>query len=331
MVVLENRSLRVVVLPGQGADIVEFRHKPSDTDYLWRSPWPLRPPGSPAPWTDSPAAAYLMNYPGGWQELFPTCGNPANFSGLTIGVHGEVCRLPWRWWVEEDKSALVSLCFEVETVLSPFRLQRRMIITDDKPSLQLDERVVNLGAGVMEFMWGHHPAFGSPFLKEGCRIDSDAATVLTSSIHNDPASRLRADQKSSWPHAALEDGSTIDLSRVGAPTLGVHDWAYLTDFTEGWFAITEPTEGVGFACRWPAETMPYLLYWQNYRGARSAPWYGRAYTVGLEPHSTFPADFASGRPLLRLGAGESLELRLVASAYDSRDKVSSVDAEGVVN
>ena len=37
--VIENELLRVVVLIDKGADIYQFVHKPSDTDFLWRSPW----------------------------------------------------------------------------------------------------------------------------------------------------------------------------------------------------------------------------------------------------------------------------------------------------
>ena len=42
--VIENELLRVVVLIDKGADIYQFVHKPSDTDFLWRSPWGVRDP-----------------------------------------------------------------------------------------------------------------------------------------------------------------------------------------------------------------------------------------------------------------------------------------------
>ncbi len=37
-VVLENELIRVVVLADKGADVYSFVHKPSDTDFMWRSP-----------------------------------------------------------------------------------------------------------------------------------------------------------------------------------------------------------------------------------------------------------------------------------------------------
>jgi len=330
-VVIENRALRVSVLPGTGADIAEFRHKPSDLDVLWRSPWPLRPPGAVTPWHGGSGDAFLDRYHGGWQELLPICGAEAELHGARVGVHGEACMLPWRWWVEVDRADEVAVTFEVDLRRTPFRLRRRMRIREDAPSIVLEERVTNLGAVELDFMWGHHPAFGAPFLRDGCRIATDARAVWTSALHDDPASRLAPDQRSAWPHARTRDGGTVDLSRVPGEAASVHDWAYLTDFAEGWFAIREPDGGVGFACRFPADVFPYLLYWQNFRGALGAPWYGRAYVGALEPHSTFPADYTSGAPRLRLAAGASLDATLTAGVFRSDGDVTHVDANGVVS
>ncbi len=329
-VVIENRGIRVTVWPGMGADITEFRHKPTDTDVLWQSPWAPRPAGAPQPWAATAEDAFLDRYHGGWQEMFPLCGGPAEMHGARVGVHGEACMLPWRWWVEVDRPDEVAVQFEVDLIRTPFRLRRRMSVRAGQPALVLEERVTNLGDVGLDFMWGHHPAFGAPFLKGGCRIATDARTVLTSSLHDDPASRLLPDQRSGWPNARTRDGGTVDLSLVPGDDVAIHDWAYLTDFAEGWFAIREPEEGIGFACRFPAATFPYLLYWQNFRGARAAPWYGRAYVGALEPQSTFPADFASGAPLLHLEAGASLDASLTASAFQSDRDVTHVDAMGVV-
>lgn len=330
VVTLENRNLRVAVLPGLGADVVEFVHKPTDTDFLFRSPWPLRPPGGPVPPNAGPAAAFLRRYHGGWQELFPLCGDAANVGGVPVGVHGEVCQLPWGWHVEVDEPDAVTVTFEVETLLAPFRLRRSMSLRADQPTLFIDESAQNLGVSEIDVMWGHHPAFGAPFLRAGCIIDTDARTILTSSHHHDSASRLKADQRSSWPMALGVDGEPIDLSVVGGPELAAQDWAYLTDFDEGWYAITEPESGVGFALRWPAQVLPYALHWQNY-AARSAPWHGRAYTVALEPQTTFPANYERGAPLLRLPAGGAATLTLCASAYQRTGRVRHVAADGRIS
>lgn len=329
VVVLENRWLRVAVLPDRGADIVEFRHKASDVDLLWRSPWPHRPAGVPAPWSGSPETAFLRGYLGGWQEMAPTCGDAASFDNLPMGVHGEVLDLPWRFSVDTDTPEEVAVTFEVETVLAPLRLTRRMGLTRDLASLVLDERVENVGANRTEFMWGHHPAFGAPFLKKGCTIDTDARTIVTTSHHGDPSARLALDRRSEWPYAVGSDGDPIDLSVLPGPEAGTHDWAYLTDFERGWYAVREPEGGIGFALRWPADTWPYVLFWQNY-GATSTPWHGRAYVAALEPQSSCPASWTHGEPRLRLDPGAALEVRMIATVFRSDGPVTNVDDEGSV-
>lgn len=330
VVVLENRQLRVSVLPEHGADIVEFRHKASDVDMLWRSPWPLPPPASAPAWSGPADTAFLDAYQGGWQVQLPICGTAADYHGLPIGTHGEAWSLPWRWWLEHDEDDEVAVAFEVDLVRSPFRILRVMRLRGDRATLVLDERVTNLSPLPLAFMWGHHPTFGAPFLKAGCRITSDARSLRTSSLHHDPHSRLGDDQCSDWPEAVSRDGARIDLSYVPGPEASIHDWAYLGDFAEGWVAIREPDAGLGFALRFQAELFPFVLYWQNFTGAKTAPWFGRCYVAGLEPQSSFPADFERGGPHLRLEPAASLEARFVASAFVTDGEVRHVADDGTV-
>ena len=92
--VLENEELRVTMLPDKGADIVGFEHKASGVDPLFRAPWGLQPAGS-EPREGSAGHAFLENYGGGWQELFPNAGDPCTYGGETIPFHGEVATVPW--------------------------------------------------------------------------------------------------------------------------------------------------------------------------------------------------------------------------------------------
>jgi hypothetical protein len=53
-----------------------------------------------------------------------------------------------------------------------------MVIEDGEPALQIREKLRNNGDELMEFMWAHHPAFGWPFLGEGCQIEHGTVQVL---------------------------------------------------------------------------------------------------------------------------------------------------------
>ena len=63
-VVLENRLLRLVILPAAGAKIWQITYKPLDTDLLWNNPRiaPSRLPSN---------SRYDDVWSGGWDELFP--------------------------------------------------------------------------------------------------------------------------------------------------------------------------------------------------------------------------------------------------------------------
>ena len=48
-VTLENEIIRVTVLADKGSDIIEFLHKPTDTDFMWRSPQGVQNPATFVP------------------------------------------------------------------------------------------------------------------------------------------------------------------------------------------------------------------------------------------------------------------------------------------
>ena len=73
--VLENELLRIVILIDKGADIYQFVHKPTDVDFLWRSPWGVRDPS----------------------KFLPTTGSP---HGHLVGrLRGWLANSPARWWL----------------------------------------------------------------------------------------------------------------------------------------------------------------------------------------------------------------------------------------
>ena len=59
-VILENELIRVVVLADKGADVYSFVHKPTDTDFMWRSPWGVRDPKLFVPQSGWPVAPWLV-------------------------------------------------------------------------------------------------------------------------------------------------------------------------------------------------------------------------------------------------------------------------------
>lgn len=291
LVTLENELLRVGVLAGKGADVVEFSYKPRDLDFVWLTPGGVRNPAAYASTSPDPLATFLDTYPGGWQEILPNGGAPSSHLGAAFGQHGEVSNLPWDVRIDEDGEQAVAVTFSVRGQKTPLRLERTMRLAAGEPALSVRETLTNESDVPVRAMWGHHLAFGRPFLRPGCRIElPPGATVIPhpEAIHPD-GRRVRADRRPAWPIAEGADGEPVDLSVV-PPAGTLSEMLYLTDLPEGRYRITRPEDGIGLEVRWDVAVMPYLWYWQEFGASAGYPWYGRPYAVGLEPFSSYPTN-----------------------------------------
>jgi uncharacterized protein DUF4432 len=331
-VALENEKLRVTIIADKGTDIYEFLYKPRDVDFMWRTRVGLRERAhflASSPRASGPHNDY---YEGGWQELFPNCGNLSLHQDAEIGQHGEVLLLPWRYQVTKDEPDEIEIRFDVRTVRTPFHLVKTLSLRRNESVLRIRERVTNEGGQEIDFTWGHHPAFGWPFIDESCRVDLPACRIRTFAEFTPANSRLKAEQETDWPMAEGREGGHVDLSRIPGPEVAAQDMVFLQGLQDGWYAITNTAKQIGFAMRYPAEVFSQLWYWQVYRGGRDYPWWSATYNIALEPCATLPilARAVERSEALRLGAGESREIELMAVAFEGLERVSDVSAAGEV-
>jgi hypothetical protein len=329
--IMENELLRVTILVDKGTDIIEFLHKPTDTDYMWRSPLGVRNPATFVPTIPRPEGAFLDYYSGGWQECLPTGGNPSGYAGTRFGPHGEACLIPWGATIVTDTPEVVAVRFEVRTYRTPLYLQKTLTLHRNKAVLHIDEQLVNEGRVPVDVMWGHHPAFGPPFLDASCVIDLPGASVQTT----DPEATHRCQVGSdfSWPRVPSRNGGEINLSRVPSADVKAHDLAFLTNLAGNWYAITNQNREVGFGMAWNADVFKALWLWQVYGGAFGQPWYGRTYNIAIEPwttpHPTIEAAMQHGTSR-QLQPAERLSASLCAVAYSGHRHVSKITINGEV-
>jgi galactose mutarotase-like enzyme len=338
-VTLENDVVRVTVIADLGARLYELLHKPSDTDVLWRWHRGLRPKDHVAS-TPNPRGSFQDHFAGGWNELFPSYrfpsfGGPVEMGGLPIGYHGEVACVPWEYVLERDDPEEVAIRFEVRTVRTPFRLTRTMRLRHGRPTLFISETATNEGGIDVPFVWGHHPDLGAPFLDRDCVVDTGATRVAAYRQDAYRMGRVAAeDQEGHWPHLKGRDGAMVDLSRVLGPDARVSDCFYLTEFADpAWAAVTNRRTGIGVGLAWSRSIMPHALVWQGFGGDEIAPWWGSAYTLCVEPLSSYPMDYETAvrqGTALRLGPGESLPFEMVASVYAGTGRVQGMTADGTV-
>ena len=321
VVFLENEKLRVGVLVDKGTDIIEFNHKPTDTDFVWLTPGGVRNPTSYLSTAPDPLATFLDYYPGGWQEIFPNGGAPSSYLGASFGQHGEVSNLPWDHHIVEDGEEAVAVRFSVRTQKTPFLLEKLLRLRSGEGGIQFEETLTNESAVHLRAMWGHHIVFGRPFLEEGCRVRIPEGTSVVP--HDEPIDpdgrRVRGGESYSWPVAADESGAEVDLSVLparGTPS----EIVYIKDLSEGWYEIGNPKKDLGFRVEWDVRQMPYLWFWQEFGASRFYPWYGRNYNVGLEPFSSYPTngieEAIENGSALSVGPSETLRFALRAEVLE---------------
>ncbi|MEI6875329.1 MAG: aldose 1-epimerase, partial [Spirochaetota bacterium] len=304
-ITIENESLRVTILVDKGADIVEFLHKPTDTDFLWREPGGIRDAGKSVPTIASSWGNNLDYYPGGWHESLP--GGPCTILGAAEGLHGEATLLPWSWKVEEDDPAIVSIAMTCRLIRLPLVLHKRLRLRTGASTLEIEEALVNESDVEIALMWGHHPTFGKPFLDENCRIDAPAKRFRADPSFTSPLMFVAPGSRGDWPLTHDRNGDAIDLSWV-APGGSGYAGLLCLEVEEGWYAITNTRRKVGFGLRWDVKLFPFLHYWHVYNGVPDYPWFNRVYVAGIEPWTSFPmnqeAAKAAGTTLRIAGKAE---------------------------
>jgi galactose mutarotase-like enzyme len=334
-ITLSSPTVSVTVLANKGADIYALVHRPSGVDVLWKSPLGLRAP-THGWFTADSQAAWLEMYEGGWQELFPNGGDACQYKGVELNFHGESSTLPWSYEGVKEGDDEVIVDFTVQLFRSPFRCQRRMILTAASPTLRLQETMTNLAGESMDLMWGHHPAYGAPFLSDHTRIYTNAQTILGDSKYGPPHSILLPGARAAWPQGEARAGRTVDMSHIPGPEEPRNTLAYLMDFADApWYALVNQQLAVGVGVAWTKEVFPYCWFWQEMHGSSGFPFYKRTYTMAIEPWSSIPGYglahvLDTTKTHLMLAPGASLSAELTVALFAGQGDVTGVGLDGTV-
>ncbi|MCI0796509.1 MAG: DUF4432 family protein, partial [Chloroflexi bacterium] len=308
-------------------------HKPTDTDFLWRSNWGVRDPRKFIAPSGDGVGSWMDTYEGGWQTVLPGGGFPSRYGGADMGLHAEVNNVPWDAVIVEDTPERVSLRCSVRTFRTPFFFEKTLTLTAGSPVLELEQTLVNEGEEPVHCVWGEHIAIGGPFLSEDCVIDLPGGHVINDPNDFHPNNRIKAGWEGPWPMTELKDGTPHDLSKIPSKDFRSYDQSYITDMPEGWYAITNRRLGLGFGVVFPTDVYKYLWYWQSFGGGYGYPWYGRAYNIGLEPFTSYTNEGLSnavdnGTALL-VQPGQRVETSLKALAFEGTG-VERINADGTV-
>jgi len=328
---LENEMIRVGILLDKGADIFEFTYKPLDLDFMWQSPIELHKPFVAT--SALPEGAFHDYYYGGWQEVLPSAGWASEpYMGTYQGLHGEVSLLPFEATILEDEPGRVSVRTWVRTYRTPLKLERTLSLEKEKAALFVSERLVNESEGEFAIMWGHHPAFGMPFLDEHCVVQTTAKKVEVSAFH--PNGLWEPGGDYDFPMVPnRRTGALQDITRVLPKSTRSVDVVFFKELSDGWYGLTNTRLGVGIGMAWDVRLFKYLWMWQVYGGHNDYPWYGRTYNCALEPFTSYPPGgiqtaIKNGSAYI-MKPNEVIETGLVAVAYQ-KAQIGGVKLDGTV-
>lgn len=315
--VIENDLLRLTILEGRGADVVQCLYKPTALDLVWLTQWGI--PTTLVP-DDYPANvdSFLNGYPGGWQSIFPNGGAPSSVNGIDFAQHDEVALLSWRHEILHDSEEMCEVRFSVETRKTQFRVSKTFRLRKGETKCVVTEEIENLSDDNQRAMWGFHISFGAPFVDQNTtiRLPNNVTVIPHDAAIASTGRRLDRVENFTWPIFTKQNGENIDFSAL--PAQGTEsEMLYLHGFDDGWYQIENWTNNLAMKVSWDLELMPYLWYWQEYGSSQDYPWFGKHYNIGLEPFSSFPTN----------GLAQAIENGTALTFHPREKKASVIEIE----
>jgi uncharacterized protein DUF5107 len=295
---LENRWLKIRILPEVGAKIYDLIWKPSGKNFLWHNP---RIDPQPAP-IESEFDNYWC---GGWDDAFPTC-DECTFQGQRYPSLGELRSL--RWNVDSTSRRGRDLMAQLSAFgpISPVKAVKTVTLEGDSPVIRMHFRISNLGPLRVDFLWGTHPAI---VITEHTILRIPAKHGIVAQC-NQPGWG-KAGQHYDWPILETEAGR-LEMNKVRSIDDKVCFGHYAIDLEDGWYAIEDTSTGEGILFKFPLDQCPCLWLWLNYGG-----WRGYHHVI-LEPWTSVPVNLAQAyeqKTSRSLKAGEEFNVEICATIY----------------
>jgi len=307
---LENRLLRVVVLPEAGAKIWQIAYKPLDAALLWNRP-------GMAPAVHGLGAVYDDVWSGGWDELFPN-DEAATLDGKSLPDHGELWTGNWDAMPFQQAGA-AGMRLSYATPVSGFFVEKTLLLKPEAATLEIRYRLTNRGAAAFPFLFKLHPAFA---VSASHRIDFPPMTVVREPEF--PGTLAEAPLCFPWPHAPLVKG-TVDLRPVPDASSGALHFFYGAGLASGWCGVTNRATRLAAVLRFDPEIFSSCWLFATHGG-----WNDLNVAVP-EPATGYPFRMQSmideGRARW-LAPCESLETTVLFSAQQGLASIGGVEADG---
>jgi len=310
VILLENRWLRLVVLPESGGKIWQITHKPLDAPLLWNNP-------RIAPGKHGIHTGYDDVWSGGWDELFPNDAE-GEINGDPLPDHGELWTGEWEATpIQEAEWVGVQLRFS--TPISCFLIERTIVLRAGSKSFETKYRIMNQNSVRYPFLWKLHPAFA---VSANHRIDYPAMTVVREPGFAGTLSE--APPSFPWPHA-IQGEDVTDLRLVPDVSSRAVHFFYGTGMAAGWCGITNFATGLASGLRFDANIFSSCWLFASHGGWRNLN------VAVLEPATGYPLHIQAMIDEKRarwLAPGETLETSVLFATQEGMTSIGGVEADG---
>jgi hypothetical protein len=311
-VVLENRLLRIVILPHAGGKIWQITYKPLDKNLLWNNPRiaPVELPMN---------ARYDDVWSGGWDELFPN-DEVAVIDGESYPDHGEL----WtgQWTAEPFSQAdEAGVCLRFITPISSIEVEKTIRLRNGQSRIEFEHCFTNRGQTDFPFLWKLHPAMA---VSTQSRIDFPPMKVRLEPAF--PGTLAGACEPAVWPIIETAAGR-VDLRCVTPEHARQLYFFYGTEMKGNWCALTDTAAGLSCGLQFDSAIFPCCWLFATYGGWRN-------YNVAvLEPCTGYPLNFEAMKAADRhrtLAPGEALRTQVRFLVQEGLRSVGSIDGSGTM-
>jgi galactose mutarotase-like enzyme len=250
--VLENDTLRTVVIPDLGAKLVSLFDKRTQREWLVG-------PGDRPLKKASYGANFVEQDMSGWDEMFPTitaCTYPVagEKQGLLLPDHGEVWPLSWSF----ESSLPNTLSFSIAGKALPYRLTRTLLYSS-ADTLQMQYELRNLGQERMPYLWAAHPQF---ICNDGAEIRLPRQVQEVYEVLPAEWGWGEPETSFNWPTAFNADGQRLYPNRVGPASLKQARKFFVKPETPiGWAGLIRQPAKDWLRLDWDQNRVPYLGVW----------------------------------------------------------------------
>lgn len=275
---MQNRHVRLSILPAAGGKIAELVDRHSDRDWLWRNPHiPFR------------RAVYGADYgreldSGGWDEIL------LSMAPVELQLPGgEACRIPdhgdvvgQEWSVVDASVKRAAVCeMAVSGRALQYELRRTLRLPHNSRCLEIDYSLTNREAFAWPWFWSLHALLSA---RQALRINLPGEQRFRVG-HTVNQNNGTAADGHGWPHFPLQDGKSFDLSRCFDAETAPGEFAgkiFVRSPDSGVVRVSAVDANHSLTIRYDPDDLPWLGLWINNRGWSGCD--GDPYlNLGVEP------------------------------------------------